>query len=82
MSNHIIFNRRRDKPKHSGGEYDLESFSIIEQRLKASGFVEKSFATAAIFSNINSSTARCAGQQRRIGQFCALPGRANQFVKK
>ena len=82
MSNYIIFNSRRDTRKHSCGEYELKSFSTLEERLKTPGRVEKSFATAAIFSNINSSTARSAGQQRRIGQFCALPGRANQFVKK
>lgn len=82
MSNYIIFNGRNHTLKYSGGQYELESFSTLEERLKAPGCVEKSVATAAIFSNINSSTARSAGQQRRIGQFCALPGRANQFVKK
>ena len=73
MSNYIIFNGRNHTLKYSGGQYELESFSTLEERLKAPGCVEKSVATAAIFSNINSSTARSAGQQRRIGQFCALP---------
>ena len=82
MSNYIIFNSSRDKRKHSGGEYELKSFSTLEERLKTPGCVEKSFATAAIFSNINSLKARSAGQQKRIGQFCALLGRANQFEKK
>ena len=73
MSNYIIFNGRNHTRKYSGGEYELESFSTLEARLKAPGCVEKSFATAAIFSNINSSRARSADEQRRIGQFCALP---------
>ena len=82
MSNYIMFNGSRDTRKHSGSEYELESFSTLEERLRTPGCVEKSFATAAIFSNINSSTAKSAGQQRRIGQFCALLERANQFEKK
>lgn len=73
MSNYIIFNGRNHTLKYSGGHYELESFSTLEERIKAPGCVEKSFATAAIFSNINSSFARSADEQRRIGQFCALP---------
>ena len=48
MSNYIIFNGSRDTRKHSGGEYELESFSTLEERLKAPSCVEKSVAAAAM----------------------------------
>ena len=73
MSSYFIFYGRNHTLKYSGGNYELECFSDLEGRLKAPGCVDKSFATAAIFSTNNSSSARTADEQRRSGQFCALP---------